>query len=40
MSLTTMIVLGGASGGVAWAGITLAAIWWFNRRQRRAAEGQ
>lgn len=35
MSLTLTIILAGAAGGAARAGITLAATWWFNRRPRR-----
>lgn len=35
MSLSATIILAGAAGGAAWAGITLAATWWFNRRARR-----
>lgn len=35
MSLTVAMILAGATGGAVWAGITLAATWWFNRRVRR-----
>lgn len=34
MSLTLTMILAGAAGGATWAGITLAATWWFNRRVR------
>lgn len=34
MSLTMTMILAGAAGGIAWAGVTLAATWWFNRRVR------
>lgn len=36
MSLTMTMILAGAAGGAVWAGITLAATWWFNRRVRRS----
>lgn len=29
------MILAGAAGGAVWAGITLAATWWFNRRVRQ-----
>lgn len=35
MSLTMTVILAGAAGGAMWAGVTLAATWWFNRRLRR-----
>ena len=35
MSLTVTMILAGAAGGAAWAGVTLAATWWFNRRVRQ-----
>ena len=35
MSLTLLVILAGAVGGAAWAGVTLAATWWFNRQVRR-----
>lgn len=37
MSLSMTVILAGAAGGVAWAGVTLAATWWFNRRVRGGA---
>lgn len=37
MSTTMIIILAGATGGAAWAGVTLAATAWFNRRARRQA---
>lgn len=35
MSLSLIVILSGLAGGAGWAGITLAATWWFNRRVRR-----
>lgn len=35
MSLQAIVLLSGAAGGIAWAGITIAATAWFNRRIRR-----
>jgi len=35
MSLTATMILAGAAGGAAWAGVTLAATCWFNRRVQR-----
>lgn len=36
MSLSMTVILAGAAGGASWAGVTLAATWWFNRRVRHA----
>ncbi len=35
MSVSAIVILSGLTGGACWAGITLSATWWFNRRVRR-----
>lgn len=40
MSTAMIVILAGAAGGAMWAGVTLAATWWFNRRVRRLAHNR
>lgn len=37
MSDVLLFAIAGGAGGLVWVGVTTAATWWFNRRQRSDA---